>query len=243
MSEKRRSELAGRLRISREASERDYNPCRAHSLLHLGAGNEERLQPSLASGLSRPPAWHEAHRASVSNHCPDGAQMAAPLSAARSARPPRTLPRPPSPARQNSCRRDSKSSLSVNNCPPSGLAASSASSISPSATAPWSASGAPTACSIPAAESINANKTWPTSKPPGVCSSRSPLTPRTSTISPTTGPRPRPSICPSSNTLPARCAAACSSSPLPSAVLLPPAPCSPPASSNICNAMGFRSAI
>ena len=98
--------------------------------------------------------------------------------------------------------------------------------------APWSAFGASTACSKNGSANIRANKTSPTSKPPGASFSKSPPTPRISTTSPATGRRLRPSIYPPSNTLLVQCTAACCSGPLPSVVLLPPAPFLPPAFSS-----------
>src|SRR5690348_13889305 len=86
-----------------------------------------------------------------------------------------------------------------------------------------------TTSSTAAARNINASKTWPPTKPPGVSFNKSPPTPRTSTISHTTGLKPRRSICPSSSTPPARSAAAFSSWPSRPAAPLPPAPASPSA--------------
>src|SRR5712692_10695779 len=138
---------------------------------------------------------------------------------------------------------NSRSSLCAGSCSLSALAVSSASSIFPSAIVPWSVFGVSMVCRKNARANINANKTSPTSRPPGASFSRSPPTPKTSTISPATGLRPRPSISLPSNTPPARCAAACCSGPFPSAVPRPPVPSLPPAFNSTSNVAAFRSAI
>src|SRR6266851_2904576 len=90
VSEKRVRELAGRLRPSREASDRDYNPL-CPPPLRPDSRDERRLQSSLAFGSVGPTTRPQAHRPSFSNHRPHRAQVAAPLSTAGTARPPRTV--------------------------------------------------------------------------------------------------------------------------------------------------------
>src|SRR5260370_1138362 len=89
---------------------------------------------------------------------------------------------------------NSRSSLCASSCSPSALAVSFASSIFPSAIGLWSASGASPVSSKNGSASISANKTSPTSTPPGASFSRSPPTPRISTTSPATCRSPSPSI-------------------------------------------------
>src|SRR6266478_353081 len=101
VSEKRVRELAGRLLPSREASDRDYNPL-CPPPLRPDSRDERRLQSSLAFGSVGPTTRPQAHRPSFANHRPHRAQVAAPLSTAGTARPPRTVPRSSSPARQDS---------------------------------------------------------------------------------------------------------------------------------------------